>query len=180
MIELNVSFPTDEEGFFRRECPFCRKEFKILLEKKEIEDLVQKGLDSYLLDEDEKDSDDKEESEDEFHCPYCGQTSPSNEWWTQEQIEYIGIYAKNIMAKLINENLIRPLKRNFGKPTGGMISIEFKGKEMEQQEPWISPEVNDMEIFNLPCCERKIKIEENWKSTIKCFFCGFPHGAKKA
>jgi len=56
-----------------------------------------------------------------------------------------------------------------------MDSIRFEGKEMEQQKPWISPEVNDMEIFDLPCCQRKIKIEENWQDKVYCFFCGFPY-----
>ena len=35
-IHMNVSFPLDDDGFFRRECPFCRKGFKIFLEKGEL------------------------------------------------------------------------------------------------------------------------------------------------
>jgi hypothetical protein len=59
-----------------------------------------------------------------------------------------------------------------------MVSIKFEGKEIEQLEPWISPEVNDMKIFDLPCCQRKIKIEESWQDTVHCFFCGFPYEYK--
>jgi len=96
-------------------------------------------------------------------------------WWTQEQLSYVNIFAQNIMASLINENLIRPLQRNFGHQRSGPISISFHGQEMGQQEPWISPEVNDMSVFDLTCCNRKIKVEENTTGCVHCFFCGFPH-----
>ena len=179
-IRINIPFSLDDEKFFRRECPFCRKEFKVLLEKEELTDLAQKGIDSFMIEAKEEsiDLNESELLETEFTCPYCGQQAPSDSWWTQEQLAYVNIVVKNIMAKMINENLISPLKRNFQKPSSSMISIQFGGKEMEQQEPWISPEVNDMEIFNLPCCQRKIKIEDNWSGVVHCFFCGFPHELK--
>jgi len=84
------------------------------------------------------DLDESERSETEFICPYCGQRAPSDNWWTQEQLAYVGILAKNIMAKMINENFIRPLKRTSQRPSSSIVSIRFEGKEMKQQEPWIS------------------------------------------
>lgn len=179
-FRMNLSFPLDDGGFFRRECPFCRKEFKVLLEKDELADLAQKGMNSFMVEPKEEvtDLDDSGRLETEFICPYCGQRATSDSWWTQEQLAYVGVVAKNIMAKMVNEHLIRPLKRTFGRPTPGMVSIRFEGKEMEQQEPWISPEVNDMEIFDLPCCQRKIKTEDDWTGGVHCFFCGFPHEQK--
>ena len=179
-IRTNLSFPIDDDGFFRRECPFCRKEFKVLLEKEELTDLAQKGIDSFMIElkEETTDLDESGRSETEFICPYCGQRAPSDSWWTQEQLAYVSIVAKNIMAKRVNENLIRSLKRTFRKHSSGMVPIRFEGKEMEQQEPWISPDVDDMEIFDLPCCQRKIKIVENWQDVVYCFFCGFPYKHK--
>jgi len=179
-IKMNLSFPLDDDGFFRRKCPFCRKEFKILLEKDELDDFAQKGIDSFMteLKEEAADLDDSSRLETEFICPYCGQQSPSDSWWTQEQLAYIGVVAKNIMAKMVNKHFIHPPKRTLGRPTSDMVSIRFEGKEMEQQEPWISPEVNDMEIFDLPCCQRKIKIKEDWSNAVYCFFCGFPYKHK--
>jgi hypothetical protein len=128
-----------------------------------------------MIEQQENNAASEEDQDTEFTCPYCGQSSSSNSWWTDEQNAYIKVHIENIMAKLVNENFIRPLKRNFGKSKSGLISLEFKGNEMRQKEPWISPESNDMEIFNLPCCNRKIKIEEEWKDKVYCFFCGFPH-----
>lgn len=179
-IKMDLSFPLDKDGFFRRECPFCRREFKILLKKDELTDIARKGIDSFMIkpEEETTGSDESARSETEFICPYCGQRASSNNWWTQEQLAYIGIVVKNIMAKMINECLIHPLKENFGKSANDMASIQFKSREMKQQEPWISPEVNDMEVFDLPCCQRKIKIEENWTEVTHCFFCGFPYKGK--
>ncbi|MEA2066829.1 MAG: hypothetical protein U9O65_07060 [Thermotogota bacterium] len=179
-ISMNLPFPLDDDGFFRRECPFCRKEFKVLLEKEELTDIAQKGIDSFMIKPKEEvtDLDESERSKIEFICPYCGQPASSNSCWTEEQLAYVGIVAKNIMAKIVNENLIRPLKETSQRHSSGMVSIRFEGKEMEQHEPWVSPEVNDMEIFDLPCCQRKIKIEENWQDTVYCFFCGFSYEHK--
>ena len=163
-IELNISLPLDDEGFFRRECPFCRREF------------AQEGIDSFMTEAEGKaDSDESNQEEPEYFCPYCGQSASKGSWWTQEQLSYINIFTQNIMASLINEHLIRPLQRNFGHQRSGPISISFHGHEMGQQEPWISPEVNDMNVFDLLCCNRKIKVEENTTGRIHCFFCGFPH-----
>lgn len=175
-IEVNVPFPLDDGGFFRRECPFCRKEFKVLLTKEELNTLAQEGIDSFMIDPQEKaDSDEDAHIEAEYFCPYCGERATKDSWWTQEQLAYINIFTKNIAASLVNESFIRPLKRTFGHQSSSPISISFKGREMEQQEPWISPEVNDMDEFDLPCCHRKIKIEDSKIGCIHCFFCGFPH-----
>ena len=177
-IETSLAFPLDDDGFFRRECPLCRKEFKVYLKNDELTTLAQAGIDSFMIQQDEKTSetDETSEAEIEFVCPYCGQRASRDSWWTQEQLAYIGVVGRNIAARLINENFIRPMKRKFGRSqSSGLISIRFEGKEMEQQEPWISPEVNDMQVFDLPCCERRVKVEEGYAGTVHCFFCGFPH-----
>lgn len=134
--EVNVSFPLDDSGFFRRECPLCHKEFKVLLTKEELSTLAQERIDSFMIEPQEKaDSDGGTQIEGEYFCPYCGQRATKDSWWTQEQLAYINIFAKNIAASLVNESLLRPLKRIFGHQSSGPISISFKGQEMEQQEP---------------------------------------------
>ncbi len=171
-IDKKMSFPLDEDKFFRRACPLCNKEFKILLSHEELTELTQKGIDSYMLSQQENDKPSDEEKNSnggEYFCPYCGQKSEN--WWTEEQQAYINVVAENIVADLMNENIIKPMKRSFG--SGGII--QFKGKEMQHKEPWISPEDNDMKKFELPCCQRQIKIEENWENDVFCYFCGFPY-----
>ncbi|HYA41731.1 MAG TPA: hypothetical protein VEF34_10530 [Syntrophobacteraceae bacterium] len=177
-IKMNVPFPLDDEGFFRRECPFCFREFKIKLKEDELSDLAQGVSSTFMVDsEPEPSSEDTEDQAADFFCPYCGQSSAAGTWWTQEQLAYIQVHTKNIVAKIVNENFIGPLKRNFGQNrSGGLISIKVTAKELEQTEPWIAPEANDMKVFDLECCQRSLKIDEAWRGTVHCFFCGFPHG----
>jgi hypothetical protein len=173
-IELSISFPLDE-GYFRRECPFCIREFKVRIEEDELNTLAQQGIQSYLVDA-PSDSEPNDDSEEEPRvCPYCGERAGARSWWTHEQLAYMHIFAKNIAARMINENLIKPLQRDLGGQRSGLISVKFTGREIEEEEPWISPEVDDMAVFNLICCERSIKIDESWARTVHCFYCGFPH-----
>lgn len=175
-IKMNLPFPLDDDRFFRRECPLCCKEFKVLLEEEELNDLAREGIDSYMLEsQEELPASDEKDTEPEFTCPYCGQQSAKDTWWTQEQLAYLGVVVNNIMAEMVNEQLVRPLKRMSRRYSSGPVKMQFQGKEMKQQEPWISPETNDMEVFPLPCCNRSIKIDESWNSEVYCFFCGFPH-----
>jgi len=173
---IQMLFPVDDEGYFRRECPYCRKEFKVLLEKNEMGDMIRQLEDSYLIDESsELKTDDDREQEALFTCPYCGQEADGDSWWTQEQLLHIRTHLENLVADMLNEQLIRPLKRKFGRKTSGPVSIRFEGKEMEKKKAWMSPEAGDMKIFDLLCCGRKVKIEPEWSETVCCFFCGFPH-----
>ncbi len=181
---ISIPLPLDDERFLRRECPFCRREFKIQISKEDLTNLAQNKLDSFLLEEkkDEtlkiNDFNNKSSNESLHTCPYCGQKAPLSDWWTKEQIKYIEIFAENVMIDIINKNLIRPLKKKgFSSSKSDFISLslEFKGTEMKKKEPWISPEENDMKIFDLPCCKCKIKIEEEWNKDVCCFFCGFQY-----
>jgi len=181
LIEMSVPLPTDDEKFFRRLCPICRREFKVLLDEKELENLAKKGVENFMLvnKADEAKQEEGGKPEPEYTCPYCGQMAAASNWWTDEQMAYIGVFAKNIANRIINEELISPLKRKFGASPSGLFSIKFDAQEMKMEEPWISPETNDMEIVELPCCKRKIKIREEWTEKVRCFFCGFPYPGKK-
>src|SRR5438128_2412969 len=66
-VELSMSVPLDEDGFLRRECPTCEREFKWRTA-----------------------TDDEEttpEPEGGYHCPYCAVQAPSGSWWTKDQLE---------------------------------------------------------------------------------------------
>lgn len=172
---LSVSIPLDDGKFLRRECPHCIQEFKIQMSEEELKSIATNGIQSYLTNDDIDASEEtNEENDTKYYCPYCGQEAPVTSWWTKEQLAYMEVYAKNIMAKLVNEHLIKPLNRSSNK-SSGMISISFKGEEMKYEDPWISEEVNDMNIFELPCCNKNIKIIEDWTKNIFCFYCGYEH-----
>lgn len=173
-IGLEISFPLDEDKCLRRECPLCGHEFKVQFTQNELETFLQRSAKNFLVTSNSDENSEMEQDQ-EYYCPYCGQSSPASSWWTQEQVSYIETYLKNILAQTINENLIGPLNRSMGH--GQFIS--FKGEEMELETPWISPEQNDMVVRELQCCSRLIKMDETWQDKFYCFFCGFSHDSKK-
>ena len=175
-IGMQIPFPLDDDGFFRRECPLCNRQFKALVPEDERQALAQRCLENHLLEEGLLES---ESEEDEpvgiMICPYCGQESALDSWWTQEQLNYLGMYLKNIVADAFNEHFVKPLKREARRNSGGLFSISFKADKMEHVEPWIPPEENDMTVLNLPCCDDQIKVADGWKDVVHCPFCSFPY-----
>ena len=168
-----------DDGLLRRQCPFCQRQFKVRVPESELDGLVDEILQGYLAEQSDDQAEDDKGTDsglaDRVFCPYCGQDAPDDEWWTDEQIAYFTTIAKNIMASLINESFIGPLKRSSRRSRGGLISVEFKADEIPHQNEWIAPETDDMRRLDLPCCECIIKIEEDWSGTVHCVQCGFPH-----
>jgi uncharacterized Zn-finger protein len=83
-ISIQVSLPLDQ-GFLRRECPCCRRQFKI---NSEFED---------------------EGSRNERICPYCGQAANPDKWMTREQKEHIKEIAQIEVLGMIDA----PLTESF-------------------------------------------------------------------
>ena len=184
-IVIPIQLPIDDDGFLRRECPLCVRQFKVETSSEEQQSWIQNELDAYLLQSgistESEELDTESENEDdvlEFLCPYCGQLANYDHWWTQEQLAYIHVFAHNIMAQIVNE-AFKPLKRRSSTQKKGMFSIEFSFEEMSLKNPWISPEINDMSEYKLPCCQAKIKLIDEWQHTFYCYKCGFPHELKK-
>ena len=154
------------------------KEFKVLIPAEKRGESEQNGLKTFMLKTENLDTNSDQDADNaipEHYCPYCGQTAGEGRWWTQEQLKYLDVYRHNIVAKLLNESFIKPMKNMEQKSNSGFITIKVESHEIEQQEPWISPEENDLDVFDLPCCQRKVKIDDKAKDTVYCFFCGFPH-----
>jgi hypothetical protein len=104
---VKVSIPTDENGLTGRECPSpeCLGNFKIKFGT---------GLKGEEL---------------PCHCPYCGHIAPQDDFWTQEQLEYIRSIAANEVSKALkaftqdwDRSLRQSSKNSFIK-----MSMEFKG-----------------------------------------------------
>lgn len=86
-MTIKVSLPPDKQGFTGRECPRCRKYFK-----------VKCGTRLPIS---------------TCHCPYCDYTGDYNKFSTKEQIEYAKSVAKKQAMEQLVEPEIRKLKRNF-------------------------------------------------------------------
>lgn len=89
MIEIPVTFNSDEKGYFDRECPNtnCLYTFKIHMDdwKKKV-------------------------SDEQVHCPMCGYIEASDKWWTQKQLEGMQIIASNWAISHIQKELDKSFK----------------------------------------------------------------------
>lgn len=93
-----VTIPTDEGGLLGRECPekSCLGYFKL----KPGTGLVGEGL--------------------PCHCPYCGHSAASDQFWTKEQVEY----AQSQVFRKVSDAFHRDLKQlEFNKPARGAFGI---------------------------------------------------------
>src|ERR1039458_3701595 len=70
--ETSMSVPLDTEGFLRRECPTCEREFK------------------WLPSQQDSDAEDREATpmpEGGYFCPYCAVQARGDAWFTKAQLD---------------------------------------------------------------------------------------------
>ena len=73
---INISVPTDNDGFITLQCPFCGDKFKLRAEEIEADELTH------------------------IFCPYCGLQDESSHFWTDEVMEQAKIAA---VKSIIND-----------------------------------------------------------------------------
>lgn len=105
-VRLDVSVPTDEEGYLDRECPNsdCEFVFKVYLDDWERED-----------------------NGDSAFCPRCRHEADGNHWWTKAQAEYLN----QIATRHVNLTIRKGLQidaRNFShrQRRNSLISMKMK------------------------------------------------------
>jgi hypothetical protein len=82
---IAVPIPLDSDGFLRRECPTCEREFKWRPGADEETDTVQPDPAGYF-------------------CPYCGIQAPTDHWLTQAQVEHLNaIGARRFAGPLLDQ-----------------------------------------------------------------------------
>jgi hypothetical protein len=67
---IAVSIPLDSDGFLRRECPTCEREFK-----------WRPAAEDETADEPDAAG---------YFCPYCAIQAPVDHWHTRAQLDYVG------------------------------------------------------------------------------------------
>lgn len=101
--KVSVSIPADAEGYFDRACPSegCLFEFKI--HEDDWKDKVR---------------------EEEVFCPFCRHGAPSDQWWTETQIEHARQVALSQVKAGINDAMRRDAERwNRRQPRNSFIRI---------------------------------------------------------
>ena len=84
---ISVSLPSDENGYFDRECPSSECQFAFKIHEDDWRDRVR---------------------DEEVFCPFCGHAADSDSWWTQDQIKH----AKKVAVAQAERSIGRALRRD--------------------------------------------------------------------
>ena len=149
-IELSVSFPLDSQGFLRRACSACDREFKWL------------SVDGCAA----------SPSPEEYFCPYCGASAAPNDWFTLEQLAYIDVTVFDEVLGPSLEELAESV-RQLNRSSGGLIEVTagIELPEQRQAPPVFEPD--DMRQVTFSCHPKEpIKVDEAWRRGVHCLSCG--------
>lgn len=150
-----MSVPLDGDGFLRRECPTCEREFKWLPSSEERGEPLPAGG---------------------YFCPYCAVQAPPGSWWTKPQLAK----ARAIVTSEVLDPELDKLRRTMGereRSPGGLIQARLEGSLTEEIEPIDLSEANDMRRIDFTCHPADpIKVSEDWKSPVHCLICGTEAG----
>lgn len=143
---ISASFPLDEDGFLRRACPTCEREFKWF------------------------NSEDESPSTNSFYCPYCGVSAASDQWFTHVQLEHIEATVTGELLGPAMNDLERSLD-GIARASGGFISASMQRPERQLAAPVFEP--NDLRRVTFDCHPSEpVKIDPAWVGPILCLICG--------
>ena len=146
-MNVSISLPLDA-GFLRRECAHCERQFKWHdgFTSERPEDAVDSNI---------------------YFCPYCGESAPSDHWWTKDQLEYVQGIGIGEISREFND-MFRRLEQET---RDSMVTIEGQIEQLDPPDPLHEPA--DMVVVQSPCHSwEPIKIYEDWRRPLHCLSCG--------
>jgi len=145
-ISISLQLPLDKDGFLRRECPHCGRQFK-----------QWQGT-----------RDETQESPEAYYCPYCYASADADTWYTAQQLEYI---QQQAMAEIVGPNLYRLQEQIEQASQSGLFRVEMNIPLLV--EPELLVEFNDMIRLEFPChSEEPIKVDGQLSQEVACVLCG--------
>lgn len=149
---FSFAVPLDSDGFVRRECPTCGREFKWF-------SLRAEGTPADWVDPES------------YYCPYCGVPASGDAWFTQAQL----VDAQQVAAEYASEAIrdeLDDLARSVNRQ-GGLLRMEVSGGDPDAVPPPPLSEPNDMVAVAPPCHPfEPVKILEGWDEPLHCLVCG--------
>lgn len=141
---IEISIPTDNDGYVMLKCPTCGEKFML------------------------KPSDIEEESTIDIWCPRCGLKHES--YFDDEIIDLSHIIVQNCIVDMLND-FTKDLEKSFKNCKS--IKFKSSNKLKKEPELPISRKIGDFEIKKYCCCDKqaKIKIITNFEGGY-CPFCG--------
>lgn len=95
---MQISIPTDADGFLSQECPACSRRFRVRFGEGSVQPIA--------------------------YCPYCGHQG-MNCWWTEEQAEYMAAVAS---GEVVAPELRKMARRFNQQAGGGLFKMKMTVK----------------------------------------------------
>jgi hypothetical protein len=155
-VNIAMSIPLDSDGFLRRECPTCEREFK------------------WFPNEDEDGDIDVAEPVPDggYYCPYCGVQAPADAWLTQAQVAL----AENLIERQVMGPMLKGLAKDvegIGRRSGGLVSASMRNDEPDELDALT--EADDMRRVDFECHPSEpVKVLDDWTRPLRCLICGEP------
>ena len=168
-VQLQVNISSDRDGFLRRTCPECGRDFKTSINEAQLSHFLHSevervGREMGLIAIEESD-----EGESTLICPYCTHPASPHDMLPDELLQYLTLQIKRqIIYPMIDKTFGR-LADSTGK--NDFIRLEYSGGSLPPR-PIHGPEPADMKIIRLLCCEERVKISEAWNGMEQCPYCG--------
>jgi len=154
-----MSLPLDSDGFLRRECPTCEREFKWLPSPDDLEEGEAEGRAVAPPAEG-------------YYCPYCAVTAPPDAWFTKAQLAVMHDIALRELIDPGLDQLEREIKK-LNRSSGGFLGVEAR---LVRDEPEPAPpleETDDMGRVDFTCHrDEPVKVLDDWDRAVHCLVCG--------
>lgn len=140
---IEISVPTDTDGYLLLQCPYCGQFFSA--PPSDVES------DTVLF----------------LHCPACGLSGES--FVTEDVMETALAIAKNKMLDSLHAEMVKMERRH----NRGAVKFKAGPPPKHVHEEPIHAWINEMEIVTFPCCHLTGKIRPLLKMTgCYCIYCG--------
>lgn len=147
-MDIDMALPLDN-GFLRRQCPYCNREFK--WHSGPTAERPDNAVDPTL-----------------YYCPYCGEAAEPDQWWTEAQLAHAQDLISGETARLLNNEMQRMARRH----RSGSVKFSVSSNPIPNSpSPLVEP--SDMVALTSPCHPwEPIKILEEWTNPLHCLICG--------
>jgi hypothetical protein len=150
-VRVGVSLPLDSDGFLRRACPTCEREFKWLSAEEGSADAAPVPDGGYF-------------------CPYCAIQAPPDTWWTPAQLEAVNSVVRREIVEPELKKFERQLKQSAGR-SGGFLDVSVRRERAPEPLPLV--EVDDMRRIDFRCHPGEpVKVHDDWAQSVHCLICG--------
>lgn len=175
---FHVTVSIDRDGFLRRTCPSCGRDFKTESRQADLASALAPqihriGRELGVI----PTNTGGEEPEDMLRCPYCGHRAEASTMLPEDLRRY---FKHLLMREVVMPMLHRTfgeLEETFGRSSrpGTLFSVRMEySRGALPQRPIHGPEPPDMKIVEFLCCGKRIKVVEQWYGIRACTYCETP------